>query len=53
MKDALDFKKKYQEFGIKVAVSSRDHREYDRGIEDGKFGTAIIVRVTDVALGTK
>jgi len=26
-----------------VAVSSRDHREYDRVIEEGKFGIAIIV----------
>jgi len=43
MKDALDFKKKYEEFGIRVAVSSRDHREYDRVIEEGKFGIAIIV----------
>ena len=28
----LDFKKKYQHFGIKAVVSSRDHREYDRVI---------------------
>ena len=39
----LDFKEKYQGFGIKVVVSSRDHREYDRVIEEGKFSIAIIV----------
>lgn len=39
----LDFKRKYEQFGIKTVVSSRDHREYDRVIEDGEFGIAIIV----------
>ncbi len=39
----LDFKEKYERFGIKVVVSSRDHREYDPEIEEGNFQIAIIV----------
>ncbi|MBW2025295.1 MAG: DEAD/DEAH box helicase [Deltaproteobacteria bacterium] len=39
----LDFKRKYEQFGIKTVVSSSDHREYDRVIEEGEFGIAIIV----------
>ncbi|MCK4389563.1 MAG: hypothetical protein KAV83_04915 [Desulfobacterales bacterium] len=29
----LDFKKKYEEFGIRGVVCSRDHSEYDRVID--------------------
>ena len=39
----LDFRRKYEQFGIKTVVSSSDHREYDRVIEEGEFGIAIIV----------
>lgn len=39
----LDFKRKYDQFGIRTVVSSSDHREYDQMIENGEFGIAIIV----------
>ena len=39
----LDFRRKYEQFGIRTVVSSSDHREYDQVIEDGDFGIAIIV----------
>jgi helicase len=39
----LDFHKKYESFGIRTVVSTRDHREYDRMIEAGEFGIAVIV----------
>lgn len=39
----MDFKRKYEHFGIKTVVSSSDHREYDPDIEAGDFEIAIIV----------
>ena len=39
----LDFRIKYESFGIRTVVSSRDHREHDRAIEAGEFGIAVIV----------
>ncbi len=39
----MDFKRKYELFGIKTVVSSSDHREYDEDIEAGDFEIAIIV----------
>ncbi len=39
----LDFQKKYESFGIRTVVSSRDHREFDQRIEAGKFGIAVTV----------
>ena len=38
-----DFREKYNNFGIKVVLSSRDHREYDKDIGKGNFNIAIIV----------
>ena len=38
-----DFKAKYEDYGIRVIISSRDHREYDRDLEDGNFSIAIVV----------
>jgi len=39
----LDFRRKYEQFGIRTVVSSSDHREYGQVIEEGDFGIAIIV----------
>jgi helicase len=39
----IDFLRKYESFGIRTVVSSRDRREYDRMIEAGEFGIALIV----------
>ena len=39
----IDFLRKYESFGIRTVVSSRDHQEYDRVIEAGEFGIALIV----------
>jgi helicase len=39
----LDFGKKYDSYGIKVIVSSRDFREYDADLERGDFSIAIVV----------
>ncbi len=39
----LDFKKKYEGYGLKVVVSSRDHREFDRDLEEGNFSIAVAV----------
>ena len=38
-----DFNEKYGSYGIKVIVSSRDFREYDRELERGDFSIAIVV----------
>lgn len=39
----LDFKAKYETYGLKVVVSSRDHREFDRDLEEGNFSIAVVV----------
>jgi len=39
----LDFSEKYNSYGIKVIVSSRDFREYDADLERGDFSIAIVV----------
>lgn len=38
-----EFRERYDPIGLKVAVSSRDRREYDRSIERGDFDIAIVV----------
>jgi len=37
------FRQMYSSSGIKVVISTRDHKEYDSDIENGKFDIAIIV----------
>ncbi len=39
----FDFKEKYESFGIRVIISTRDHREYDRDLEEGNFSIAVVV----------
>ena len=39
----LDFKDKYTSYGLKVIVSSRDHREFDQDLENGNFSIAVVV----------
>lgn len=39
----LDFRAKYQPYGIRVIVSSRDHREFDLDLEHGEFSIAVVV----------
>jgi helicase len=38
-----DFREKYEAYGIKVAISTRDHRDHDRDIEAGDFAIAVVV----------
>lgn len=38
-----DFVRKYNGFGVKVVVSSSDHREYDEDIASADFGIAVMV----------
>lgn len=38
-----EFRQRYGKAGIKVVVSSRDHREYDEGIERRDFQIAVVV----------
>jgi len=38
-----DFKRKYDQYGFRVAISTRDRREYDERINAGEFGIAIVV----------
>lgn len=38
-----EFRTRYSSLGLKVVVSSRDRREYDRSIESGEFDIAIVV----------
>ncbi|MCH8204664.1 MAG: DEAD/DEAH box helicase [Candidatus Hydrogenedentes bacterium] len=38
-----DFSGKYSEYGIRVIISSRDHREFDRDLESGNFSIAVVV----------
>ena len=39
----VDFKEKYSPYGLKVIVSTRDHREFDRDFEGGNFSIAVVV----------
>jgi len=39
----LDFKEKYAGYGLQVVISTRDHREFDRQVEDGNFSVAVVV----------
>lgn len=38
-----DFKKKYAPYGVRVVISTRDHREHDRDVEEGRFSVAVVV----------
>lgn len=38
-----DFSEKYAPYGLKVIVSTRDRREFDRRLEDGNFSIAVAV----------
>lgn len=39
----LDFREKYNRYGMKVIISTRDRREFDRDLEEGNFSIAIVV----------
>lgn len=39
----LDFADKYTRYGLKVIISTRDRREFDRDLEDGNFSVAVVV----------
>jgi helicase len=39
----LDFRAKYEPYGIKTIISTRDHREFDRALEEGDFSLAVVV----------
>jgi len=38
-----DFKDKYASYGIKVILSTRDHRNYDADLQNGNFSIAVVV----------
>ena len=38
-----EFRRRYEPIGLRIVVSSRDRREYDRKIERGDFDIAIVV----------
>jgi len=38
-----DFQEKYSDYGLKVIISTRDHRENDALLENGDFSIAIVV----------
>ncbi len=39
----LDFHEKYTPYGLKVIISTRDHRQFDAQLESGDFSIAIVV----------
>ncbi len=39
----FDFKGKYEAHGIRVLISTRDHREFDQDLEEGNFSIAVVV----------
>ncbi|MBI2434692.1 MAG: DEAD/DEAH box helicase, partial [Candidatus Hydrogenedentes bacterium] len=39
----LDFREKYADYGLKVIISTRDHREFDADFEGGEFSIAVVV----------
>lgn len=38
-----DFHAKYSPMGLRVVISTRDHREHDRDLEEGRFSVAVMV----------
>lgn len=38
-----DFHAKYAPMGLRVVISTRDHREHDRELEEGRFSVAVMV----------
>jgi helicase len=38
-----DFQEKYADYGLKVIVCTRDHREFDADLENGNFSIAVVV----------
>ena len=38
-----EFHKRYTRFGMRVVVSTRDHREFDQDIYQGRFHIAVVV----------
>lgn len=38
-----DFQKKYEPYGLKVIISTRDRREFDADFEHGRFSIAVVV----------
>lgn len=38
-----EFREKYAAFGLKVILSTRDHRDYDADLERGEFSVAVVV----------
>ena len=38
-----NFVRKYRDFGLRIVISNRDHREYDEDIINGEFEIAVIV----------
>jgi len=39
----LDFREKYGRYGLDVIISTRDHREFDGDLENGRFSIAVVV----------
>ncbi len=39
----LGFQEKYAAYGLKVLISTRDHREFDQDLESGNFSIAVVV----------
>jgi helicase len=39
----LDFAEKYTPYGLRVIISTRDHRDFDRDLEMGDFSIAVVV----------
>ncbi len=39
----LDFERKYVPYGLKVIISTRDHRQHDAALESGDFSIAVVV----------
>lgn len=39
----VDFRDKYAPYGVKVIISTRDHRDFDPALEAGDFSIAVIV----------
>ncbi len=38
-----DFRAKYTDYGLRVIISTRDHRDFDADLESGNFSIAIVV----------
>lgn len=38
-----DFKAKYESYGLKIIISTRDHRHFDADLEEGNFSIAFVV----------